>query len=56
MKCLDGVIEWMYMSLSKLREMGILACCSPWGCKELDMTETELTDITHFILISFFLS
>ena len=20
-------------------EQGILACCSPWGCKELDMTE-----------------
>ena len=18
---------------------GILACCNPWGCKELDMTE-----------------
>ena len=18
---------------------GILACCSPWGCKELDLTE-----------------
>ena len=21
---------------------GNLACCSPWGCKELDMTVTEL--------------
>ena len=21
---------------------GTLACCSPWGHKELDMTETEL--------------
>ena len=20
-------------------EQGILACCSPWGCKEVDMTE-----------------
>ena len=20
---------------------GSLACCSPWGCKELDMTERE---------------
>ena len=20
-------------------EQGILVCCSPWGCKELDMTE-----------------
>ena len=28
---------------------GCLACCSPWGCKELDMTEqlngTELNEI-----------
>ena len=23
---------------------GILACCSPWGGKELEMTETELTE------------
>ena len=21
---------------------GSLVCCSPWGCRELDMTETEL--------------
>ena len=21
---------------------GGLVCCSPWGCKESDMTETEL--------------
>ena len=20
---------------------GSLVCCSPWGCEELDMTETE---------------
>ena len=25
-------------------EQGSLVCCSPWGHKELDMTETELTD------------
>ena len=32
----------MNMSLSKLGEIvrkGSLACCSPWGGKELDMTE-----------------
>ena len=34
----------MDMSLSKLRELagdgqGGLECCSPWGCKESDMTE-----------------
>ena len=29
---------------------GILACCSPWGCKELDMTATELNCTELFIL------
>ena len=27
-------------------EQGILACCSPWGCRELDMTE-QLTNNTE---------
>ena len=40
---LDGIITLMHMSLSKLRELcdghGGLACCSPWGHKESDMTE-----------------
>ena len=31
---LDGITDSMDMSLSKLREMGSLACYSPWGCKE----------------------
>ena len=37
---LDGITDSVNMSLSKLREMvkGSLACCRPWGCKELDMT------------------
>ena len=42
MRWLDGVTDSIDMSLSKLREMMKdrgLACCSPWGCKELDMTE-----------------
>ena len=38
----DGIINSMYMSLSKLpREsegQEILACCCPWGCKESDVT------------------
>ena len=43
MRWLDGIIDSMVMSLSKLRELvmdkGSLACCIPWGRKELDTTE-----------------
>ena len=43
MRWLDGITDRMYMSLSKLQEFGdgqgSLACCSPWGHKELDTTE-----------------
>ena len=44
MRCLDGVIDSMEMSLSKLRElvMHSLACCSPWGHTESD-TPQRLT-------------
>ena len=42
-KWLDGITDLMDMSLSQLWELvmyqGGLACCSPWGRKELDMTE-----------------
>ena len=44
-----GITNSMDMSLSKLREFDgqrSLACCSPWGCKELDMTEQlNLTEL-----------
>ena len=43
MRRLNGITDWMDTSLSKLQELvdgqGSLVCCSPWGCKELDMTE-----------------
>ena len=42
MRWLDGIIDSMDMSLSKLRDsegQGSLKYCSTWGCKESDMTE-----------------
>ena len=42
MRWLDGISDSMDMSLSKLEDsygQGSLACCSPWGHKELDTTE-----------------
>ena len=36
MRWLDGITDSMDMSLSG---QGSLVYCSPWGCKELDMTE-----------------
>ena len=42
MRWLDGITDSIDMSLSKLRVgdgQGSLACYSPWGRKELDMTE-----------------
>ena len=46
MRRLDGIISSMDMSLHKLREaesegQGSLACCGPWGCKELTWLVTE---------------
>ena len=42
MKWTDSITDTMNMNLSKLQEIvedkGSLACCSPWGHKELDMT------------------
>ena len=43
MRWLDGITDSMDMSLSKLWEIvedkGSLACCSPQGHRELDVTE-----------------
>ena len=36
---------------------GGLVCCSPWGCKELDMTEwLNLTELKHIVYLDFCLS
>ena len=40
MRWLNGITDSTDVNLSKLRESGgqrSLVCCSPWGCKELDM-------------------
>ena len=42
MRWLDGIIDSMDMSLSKLvngEGQGSLVCCSPWGRKQSDTTE-----------------
>ena len=42
MRWLDGITN-LDMSLSNVWEFVMdresLACCGPWGCKDLDMTE-----------------
>ena len=43
MRWLDGITDSIDRSLSKFQEMvmdrGAWPCCSPWGHKELGMTE-----------------
>ena len=57
MRWLDGITDSMDMSLGKLGVgdgQGGLACCSPWGCKESDMTETELNWLHSMFLFHLF--
>ena len=54
---LDGITDVMDMSLSKLRQLVMdREAWSPWGCKELDMTEqlnwTELNESEGKVLIT----
>ena len=53
MRWLNGSIDSMNVSLSKLEdneEQGSLACCSPWGCKELDMPDRLNNKISRLTL------
>ena len=60
MRWLDGITDWMHMSLSELRELVDgqrgLACCDSWGRKVSDTTErlnwTEL-ESDRYSLMSF---
>ena len=58
MRCLDGVTDLMDMSLSNLQgvsdRQGSLACCNPWGHKELDTTE-RLNWMSPLVTINLFL-
>ena len=51
MTWLDGITDSMDTSEQTLGDnkgQGSLACCSPWGCKELDMTE-QLNNINNIL-------
>ena len=41
MRLLDGITDsgHEFEQAPGVGGQGSLACCSPWGCKELDMTE-----------------
>ena len=52
MRWLDGNTDSMDMSLSKLQELVMdREDCSPWGCKQLDMTERQKSKSSPDILL-----
>ena len=55
MRWLDGIIDSMDMSLSKLQEIvknrEVWRACSPWGCKESDVTEQLRNNNGQVILL-----
>ena len=45
MRWLDGITDDVHefeQALGVGNGQGSLECCSPWGCRELDMAEPEL--------------
>ena len=57
MRWLDGITDSMDMSLSRLwlgDGQGGLVCCSPWGCKESDMTDLNNKSPTEGSLLGAF--
>ena len=52
----DEMVGWHHrlnghefeQTLGETKGQGSLACCSPWGCKELDTTE-QLNDNNVFL-------
>ena len=60
MRWLNGITDSKDTSLSKLQELVMhrekLACCSPWGCKELDTTACLNWTELHYPNIPEFLS
>ena len=53
MRWLDGITDSIDMSLSQPPGVGdgqgSLACCSPWGCKELDTTERMNNNFINYV-------
>ena len=54
MRWLDGIINSMDMEFEQTLEdgegQGSLVCCSPWGCRELDMTKRLNNNNKYFRL------
>ena len=51
---MDGITDSVDMSLSKLQDgdgQGGLVCCTPWGLKEVDITEQARTP--SYVSLSF---
>ena len=55
MKWLNGITTRYTWALGVGDGQGSMACCSPWGCKELDTTELlNWTELEHSLTLPFF--